>query len=418
MQLRPAASGSRVIPRIIAAGYLLLGVACSPGEDARPWLGEVHEVATPGTPGSRYPHLATGPDGTVVMSWLQPGADGGHELRFATWQGSDWSAAGLVAAGRDWFVNWADVPSVVPGADGLRIAHWLQQRPEHVYSYDVRIAVSPDAGRTWSPPLTPHDDGTPTEHGFVTLLPLSEGFLAVWLDGRHTAGGHDHGGGDGGAMTLRSVEFDAAGRPSDAGVELDARVCDCCQTDAALTREGVVVVYRDRSPGEIRDVAVMRRTGDGWSQSNAVHEDGWHMPACPVNGPAIDAQGSEVAVAWFTATDRPRVRLAFSSDAGRSFTAPVEVASGRVAGRVDVVLLDDGRAVVSWLEETPAGAEIRVQPFTRSGIAGGAMTVARSSANRSSGFPRMVRAGNRLVFAWTDATEPLQLRTATAELRH
>jgi hypothetical protein len=415
MQLRHAASGSRVTRGIIAVGCLLLGAACSPGKDARPWLGEVREVASPGAPGSRYPHLATAPDGTLVMSWLEPRDEGGHELRFATWQGGGWSGASVVISGSDWFINWADFPSVVPGPGGLRIAHWLQQRPEHVYSYDVRVAVSRDAGRTWSAPLTPHDDGTPTEHGFVTLLPQVEGFLAIWLDGRHTAGGHDHE--HGGAMTLRSVGIDASGRPSGAGAELDARVCDCCQTDAATTPEGVVVVYRDRSPEEIRDVAVVRRTTNGWSEPRPVHADGWHMPACPVNGPAIDAQGSEVAVAWFTAPDQPRVRLAFSSDAGRSFSVPVEVAAGRVAGRVDVVLLGDGRAAVSWLEETPAGAEIRVQPFNRSGVAGRVVTVARSSANRSSGFPQMVRAGDRLLFAWTDAAEPLRLRTATAELR-
>lgn len=402
---------------IVAAGCVALIAACAPADDAQHWLGDVRELPSPGDPGSRYPHLATAPDGTLVMSWLQPRDDGGHELRFATWHEDGWSAAGAVAAGSDWFVNWADFPSVVPGPDGLRIAHWLQQRPEHVYSYEVRVAVSRDAGRSWSPAATPHDDGTPTEHGFVTLLPQDAGFLAVWLDGRHTAGSHDHGHGDGGAMTLRSVMIDAAGQPTGAGAELDARVCDCCQTDAATTRAGVVVVYRDRSPDEIRDVAVVRRTKDGWSEPRAVHQDGWHMPACPVNGPAIDALASEVAVAWFTAPDQPRVRLAFSSDAGRSFSPPVEVAAGRVTGRVDVVLLGNGRAVVSWLEETPAGAEIRVQPFTRSGVAGGAVTVARSSANRSSGFPQMIRAGDRLLFAWTEAAEPLRLRTATAELR-
>jgi len=402
--------------RIIAAGCLLLATACSPGQDSRPWLGELREVANPGGPGSRYPHLAATADGTLLMSWLQPRDGGGHELRYAAWQGNNtWSAASVVASGSDWFINWADFPSVVPGPDGLLIAHWLQQRPEHVYSYDVRITASRDAGHTWSPPLTPHDDGTPTEHGFVTLLPHEAGFLAVWLDGRHTEGGHDHDAG--GAMTLRSAEVDAGGRLLGPGAELDARVCDCCQTDAAMSAEGPVVVYRDRSPNEIRDVAVVRLTPQGWSAPRAVHADGWRMPACPVNGPAIDARGSEVVVAWFTAPDRARVRLAFSSDAGRSFSAPVEVSAGRVAGRVDVVLLGDGRAVVSWLEETPAGAEIRAQPFTDSGVAGQPVTVARSSATRSSGFPQMTRAGNSLLFAWTDASEPLRLRTATAELR-
>jgi len=400
---------------IISVGFLVLA-ACSPGDGERPWLGEVREVAHSGGPGSRYPHLAGGTDHAPLMSWLQPLAGGGgHELRYATWQDTAWGPSSVVASGTDWFVNWADLPSVVAGADGLRIAHWLQQRPEHVYSYDIRMVVSRDAGRTWSSPQTPHDDGTPTEHGFVALLPYEAGFLAVWLDGRHTAGGHDHGAG--GAMTLRSVEVDATGSLHGPGAELDTRVCDCCQTDAAMSAEGPVVVYRDRSPTETRDVAVVRLTPSGWSAPQSVHADGWHMPACPVNGPAIDARGNEVVVAWFTAPDRPRVRLAFSSDAGRSFSAPVEVAAGRVAGRVDVALLEDGRAVVSWLDESAGGAEIRVQPFTRAGVAGLPVTVARSSAERSSGFPQMMRTGNRLLFAWTDAGEPLQLRTSMAELR-
>jgi hypothetical protein len=402
-------------PGIIAAGCLALVAACGAGDGARPWLGELREVQSPGGPGSRYPHLAASPGGTVLMSWLQPLDDGGHELRFATWQEDSWSAPRKAAKGDDWFVNWADFPSVVAGEGDLRIAHWLQQRPEHVYSYDVRVAVSRDAGQSWSAAVTPHDDGTPTEHGFVTLLPQETGFLAVWLDGRHTSGGHEHG--EGGAMTLRSAGIDSAGRVADAGAEIDARVCDCCQTDAAMTRAGAIVVYRDRSPTEIRDVAVARRTQAGWTEPRRVYADGWHMPACPVNGPAIDARGGEVVVAWFTAPDRPRVRLAFSSDAGQTFSDPVEVASGRVAGRVDVVLLGGGRAVVSWLEEAPGGAEIRVQPFTRSGAAGQPVTVTRSSAARSSGFPQMILAGDRLLFAWTDAGGPLEVRTATARLR-
>jgi hypothetical protein len=402
------------VRQLVAAGVVALAAACAPADDAQRWLGDIHEITSPGGPGSRYPHLAAAPDGTLLMSWLQLRDGGGHELSYAKWQGTTWSAPSVVANGDDWFINWADFPSVVPGPDDLLIAHWLQQRPEHVYSYDVRIAVSRDSGRTWSAPMTPHDDGTPTEHGFVTLLPQEARFLAVWLDGRHTVGGHDHD--HGGAMTLRSAGIDASGRIADPGAEIDARVCDCCQTDAAMSAEGPVVVYRDRSPQEIRDVAVVRLTREGWSAPRAVHADGWHMPACPVNGPAIDSRGTEVVVAWFTAPDRPRVRLAFSSDAGRSFSAPVEVADGRVAGRVDVVLLEDGRAVVSWLEETPAGAEIRVQPFARSGATGQPVTVSRSSATRSSGFPQMIRAGDRLLFAWTDATEPLRLRTATAEL--
>ena len=402
---------------IVSVGALMLVAGCSANDGNAPWLGEVVEVASPGEPGGRYPHLAVGTDDAVVMSWLQPVGDRRHELRYASLQESTWTDARTVAAGDDWFVNWADFPSVVPGLDSLLAAHWLQQRPGHTYSYDVRLAVSADSGQTWTEPMSPHDDGTPTEHGFATLLPVGPSVLAIWLDGRRTEGGEGHDHGTAGAMTLRSLTIDRGGLGSDAGAEIDARVCDCCQTDAALTDEGPILVYRDRSVAEIRDIGVVRLTAAGWTAPQLVHADGWLMTGCPVNGPAIDARGHEVAVAWFTAPDQPRVRLAFSSDSGRTFSPPVEVAAGGVAGRVDVVLLADGRAVVSWLADAPGGAEFVVQPFARDGtVAGPPVLIARSSIERSSGFPQMVRSGDRLIFAWTQPGEPPSLRTATARL--
>jgi hypothetical protein len=407
------------VPRLsIALLVMLLASACSQNNGGGPWLEDVVEIASPGERGSRYPHLAVGTDDAVIMSWLQPVDDRRHELRYATLQESAWTGARSVAAGDDWFVNWADFPSVVPGPDGLLAAHWLQQRPGHTYSYDVRLAVSADAGQTWTEPMSPHDDGTPTEHGFATLLPVGHSVLAIWLDGRHTQGGEGHDHEAAGAMTLRSLTIDRAGLGSSAGAEIDARVCDCCQTDAALTDEGPIVVYRDRSAAEIRDIGVVRLTAAGWTAPQLVHADGWHMTGCPVNGPAIDARGPEVAVAWFTAPDQPRVRLAFSSDSGRTFSAPVEVAAGAVAGRVDVVLLDEGRAVVSWLADVPGGTAFVAQPFARDGTVGGPpVLIARSSIERASGFPQMVRSGDRLIFAWTQAGEPTLLRTAAARLR-
>jgi hypothetical protein len=111
------------------------------------------------------------------------------------------------------------------------------------------------------------------------------------------------------------------------------------------------------------------------------------------------------------------VRVAFSSDGGRTFTAPVEVASGKVAGRVDTVLLPDGRAAVSWLAEEPGGAEIRARAFNRAGPAGALVTIARSDVARSSGFPQMVPVADGLLFAWTAPGDPAQVRTALAHLR-
>ena len=43
-----------------------------------------------------------------------------------------------------------------------------------------------------------------------------------------------------------------------AEVQIDKRVCECCQTSATATPDGLLVVYRDRSQDEIRDIALVR----------------------------------------------------------------------------------------------------------------------------------------------------------------
>jgi hypothetical protein len=374
-------------------------------------------VVTPAHAGSRFPQLSTGPDG-VAMSWLTPTA-GGYELRFATWDGGDWDAPRLVASGSDWFVNWADFPTVVSAGNGRVAAHWLVQRPEHEYSYEIRVATSRDAGATWSTAAAPHDDDTPTEHGFVSWLRERDGWLAVWLDGRNTGGhggGHDADGHGGGDMTLRAARIDDAGRIGDDAWQLDARVCDCCQTDAALTPEGGVVVYRDRSENEHRDIAIVRLEIDGWTAPHPVHADGWRISACPVNGPAVSALGRAVAVAWFTAPDQPRVRLAFSTDAGRTFAPPIEVAAGKVAGRVDVLLLDEKSAVVSWIDGAAPAPRLLAQIFGPEGPRAPAVTIANTDVARSSGFPRMARDVDGVLFAWTEPGDTPAIRAAHVAL--
>ena len=266
------------------------------------------------------PRLTADPQGTPWLSWVEPAGEG-HALKYARLGAGGWSAPGEAARGRDWFVNWADFPSVVHAGGGRLAAHWLEKREGGPYAYDVVMAVSTDGGASWTPPARPHGDGTATEHGFVTLVPGALGARAVWLDGRNTgsvATGAEtaHHGGHGGAMTLRAGGLDWSGRPLPE-LELDPMTCDCCQTGAAATPTGLLVVYRDRSPGEIRDVYSVSLGDDGASLPAPVASDGWRMPACPVNGPAIDATGDRVAVAWFTAADeRPAVKLAVSGDGG------------------------------------------------------------------------------------------------------
>jgi hypothetical protein len=379
----------------------------------------VTEIASPAAPVSGEPHLSTA-GSRVYLSWIESAPDSAHALRFAVLDGEAWSAPRTVAQGRGWFVNWADFPSLVELPDGTLAAHWLVKSASQTYAYDVHLAFSRDGGATWSEPVIPHRDGTPTEHGFVSLFPAPGGDLgAVWLDGRKFADVPPDPDGEHGLeaeMTLRYAAVDPAGALRDTTL-LDDRTCDCCQTAAATTSAGPIVAYRDRSPDEVRDIVVTRRLGAAWTEPAAVHEDGWVIPACPVNGPAIDAQGDRVAVAWFTAArDTARVRLAFSDDAGASWSAPIPVDDGNPAGRVDVTLLDDGSALVVWLERQEDRAAVRARRVGRDGEAGRSITVATSSEERASGFPHVALSGDRAIFAWTDPTEPARVRTAAIPL--
>jgi hypothetical protein len=194
---------------------------------------------------------------------------------------------------------------------------------------------------------------------------------------------------------------------------LDERVCDCCQTDAAVADGAMVLVYRDRSETEVRDISVVRYVGGRWSEPLLLAADGWEINGCPVNGPAIAAAGRNVAVAWFTAaSEKSLVKMALSSDSGATFAAPIVIDDQRPLGRVDVVMLADGSALVSWLQQVEGSARLQARRIAPTGRADPPMTVAESSGARSSGFPRMVRSGDEVLIAWRDADDPPRVRSA------
>ena len=380
---------------------------------ARPQGAGIQPLSSPAAPGSGEPNLAVGPDGRIYMSWLEP-VDSGHALRFAVLTDTRWSTPRTIRAGRDFFVNWADFPSI-DVRDERRIAvHWLQRTGRSSYAYGVRIAQSKDGGASWSEATTPHRDSTQQEHGFVATWRESGNLGVVWLDGRKFAKeGHDMSN----EMMLVSTTLMSDGRQGPE-VRLDERTCDCCQNAAVMTSAGPVVAYRNRSTEEIRDIYVTRRVGGKWTAGRAVHNDNWKIAACPVNGPSLAARGADVALAWFTAaSDTARVNVAFSSDAGASFGKPIRIDGGNPAGRVDVVVLADRSALVSWIERTSGDtAAVRVRRAERNGRLGTPVTVAASSAARASGFPRMVVSGTTAVFAWTEPGRPSTIRAARAAL--
>ncbi|MGH7710026.1 MAG: sialidase family protein [Gemmatimonadaceae bacterium] len=415
----PRSSAVRGLARA-AFWWIPVAVACekAPAPPAVPVLGAIDTLASPAGAGSAEPNVATGPDGRIWLSWLEPTPDSLTALRVAAFNGNGWSAPVTVTQRRDLFVNWADFPSVFATATGRLVAHWLQRSDTAKYAYDVRVAQSKDSGGTWSASSILHRDRGRAEHGFVSFFAAEgDSVAAVWLDGRKfpiTAEPDEM------QLATTTIAPDGSLGPE---AMIDQRICDCCQTDAAVTPRGPVVAYRDRSDAEIRDIYVVRRDGQSWGTPTLVHEDGWKIPGCPVNGPAIAARGDTVVVAWFTAADdTARVRLAYSYDAGTTFNAPLRIDGGLPVGRVDVQLGDSGQAVVAWLERTDTtNAEQRLRMAAPNGALSQPITLALTSPSRASGFPRMalqrVGADPALVIAWTQAGDPSRVHVARVRLR-
>jgi hypothetical protein len=380
------------------------------------WNLELQPLASPAQGESSVPQFTTSTRG-VLLSWVErKGALA--SLRFAERTTSGWSEARTAASGDNWFVNWADVPSVLRLEDGTLVAQWLQKSGSGTYAYDVRLSYSKDDGRTWAPSFSPHNDGTQTEHGFVSLVQMpGAGLGLIWLDGRAMGsmkGGHEgHGSG---AMSLRFAQYGPDWKQTN-DVPVDLRVCECCPTAAAVTSEGVVAAFRNRSEDEVRDIFVSRLEAGRWTEPLAAVNDGWKIPGCPVNGPALSARGRNVALAWFTTKDEvPQAYAAFSSDAGRSFGAPIRLDDGVSMGRVDIEWLDDGSAAALYIEQLDKRTQVRVRRITPSGEKSNALVVAEIEGSRASGYPRLAARGNEIVFAWTARDGTTRVMTSTARI--
>jgi len=358
----------------------------------------VADVPVPSLPGSAQPFLFAAKHG-LLLSWLEPVPNSKRSaLRFSRFADGKWSQPRTIVERDNFFVNWADFPSIVEDAKGVLFTHWLQRSGGTSYAYDVQLSISKDGGQHWSTPVLLNRDGKTNEHGFVSLAPLANGGVgATWLDGRNMVEGKEEGN-----MTIRYARVDATGTIR-SEVQLDERTCECCTTAMTMVAGRPVIAYRDRSPEEIRDIAIVRLTASGWSTPRLIHADGWKIAGCPVNGPQLDARGSRVVAAWFSAADEhARAYVAFSDDGGATFDASVIIDDGKPVGRMDVVMITKDAAVVTWLEQTASGAELRARRVPRNGTPHSSVKLADSSTARAAGFARAAVVEPEVYVAWTE----------------
>lgn len=403
---------------LLPALVFLLLLSCQPGA---PKIAEAECYQLPA--GTHLPRLFKTSE-SINVSYVS--SHGEHQTLLFKDLGSLENHGGIVLQrGRNWFVNWADFPSVSYLEEGIHgsvlFSHSLQYSAEGTYDYDITYSLQDDNGPLFTPQKL-HQDTVSAEHGFLSSAALPGGGLQVsWLDGRYTkevgaaagageveAQGDDHGHGAGGAMTLRTKALSDS-----VSVELDHRVCDCCNTATVATEALTMVAYRDRSEHEIRDIGyVVKPTGGEWSKPKLVHADNWEISGCPVNGPALAANGAgNIAVIWYTAPrDRahprrePRSEILFSryDAATETWAPPTLLDDDTPLGRVDLQLAEDGTAYATALTTKPDTDDAFLTLWTISPA--GAISredLATTSAARSAGFPKIALFKDKLYWART-----------------
>jgi hypothetical protein len=357
-------------------------------------------LPNPAGAGSLQPNWSVTPDGGALLSWIEPSKDSFSSLRYAVRRGAKWSEPRTIAAQRHFFRHPAELPEVLQMGEHQWMAHWVEMPKEDSEAEYVYTSASTD-GLHWSVPAMAHRDRAAVQHGLASMVASGAGESSVfWLK----AGADEEG-----PTALMRTIVDASGKEV-REERLAPDVCACCPTAVAKTSKGLLLAYRGHTSEDIRDISVLRFENGHWSQPKNLYADNWKINACPTNAASVAAAGDKVAIAWFTgAQDSPKTEIAFSTDSGATFSKPTTLSTGRSFGYTSAVL-DDGGAIVSWLEQGTGGgaARVMVRQISFAGAPGPVLQVAEGG-RMALGYPRLFHSGADTFIAWGD---PKQLQTA------
>ena len=342
-------------------------------------------------------------NGTLSLSWISSKNENKASLHFSQFKKGKWITPQKIANGSDWFVNWADFPAHAIN-EYLIITSHLKKSASGTYTYDVILNLQKLSGEKIKENFLLNTDGVKAEHGFVSIIPNNnKGFFITWLDGRNTVekklDGHHK------PMTIRFAEITNTGEVINES-ELDAAACDCCQTSIAMTNNGPIVVYRDRSENEVRDIYTIRNINGVWEEPSPLHNDGWIINGCPVNGPKVAVNSKNLAIAWFTVVnDNPLVNVSFSKNNGDSFGTPFKLNDHDAIGRVDVAFLNDKEVIVSYMEVDEIGTYLRIKKVSADGKISKPITISKIDGGRNTGVPQLEIINNEIFIVWTISVE-------------
>jgi hypothetical protein len=251
-------------------------------------------------------------------------------------------------------------------------------------------------------------DSTPgaASQSFFTMNVSPKGTVYVaWLDGR------DRGKGLPGTSAVYLSKSTNKGASFEKPVRVALNVCPCCRPSIGFSGDGLVhVSWRGVVEGSVRDIFVAT-SGDeaaSWGPARRVAEDNWAINGCPHSGAAMAALGKRLFVAWHTVRDKQnRLYLAFSDDAGQTFSRRIDVSQGVLDPNHPYMLPVGDRVSVVFQGRDPAQAngwapvDAYYREFDNEGNLSSLQRIGRSAGSVS--YPALaVEEPGKLFVAWTE----------------
>jgi hypothetical protein len=350
------------------AAALALLVVGAPAHAGGPALGPRHELTVFDKPHEAHvsaPAVAVARDGRIVVAWI---AQQGHDHNLFVAQPG--SAPKPVRVNPDGLSvdSLHQPPGLALGPGDEVYVSWSSPKPVPeggLFASDLRLSRSLDGGKSFENPLRVNED-RPISHSFEGLGVTADGTVIVaWIDSRAGAN----------AASTYLARITERGSRVESALKLeDGETCVCCRIDvAAGPRDTVAVAWRKVFPGSIRDmvVGVSRDGARSFAPAGLVHADRWKINACPHRGGSLAMDGrGRVYLAWYTETadGQPRMLFAAAAD-GLRFAPPsrLNTAAGYIPDQVRLAADQTGRVVIVWEEATAVRRRVLLRYSTDGG---------------------------------------------------
>lgn len=329
----------------------LLFFAISPGQArAESAVAQPHDMSTMWqTSLARQPLAATATFDDRGVLWLASVRDGHVWVSRSDDLGKTFGAKVVVNPEAEHVAADGENRPKIRVAHGGNIYISYTQSMDTPFAGNVRFSRSVDGGANFSEPLTVNDNLEPFTHRFDAMEINDRGQIYIaWLDKRDAAAATKKGEKYTGIALYYAVSDDE-GKSFQANIKLADHTCECCRVAMAADTDGVpVIAWRHIYGNNIRDHALLKLGGEAVRLSR----DNWAVAACPHHGPSVSIAADGVYhAAWFNnASERRGLFYAYSTDQGKTFSAPLNFGNLEAHPAHPSVLSLAGRVFLVWKE--------------------------------------------------------------------